>query len=140
MQRVVIDTNLFVSSLLNRRGAPAQVIDAWRQRKFILVISEGIIAEIHRVLSSSNIKQKYAISDQDIDEVLTLLTRETIYVTELEDVSGAIPNDPQDEIFLACALTGQADFILSGDKHLLGIQEYRGIPIITARQFLEKLD
>ena len=78
MLRVVVDTNLFVSSLLSRQGVPAQVIDAWRNRKYILVVSEAIIAEIRRVLSSPNIQRKYAISTQDIEELATLLNKETI--------------------------------------------------------------
>jgi len=51
----------------------------------------------------------------------------------------AIPDDPQDEIFLACALDGQADLIVSGDRHLLDLGKYHGIPILTARQFLDTL-
>ena len=139
MLRVVVDTNLFVSSLLSRQGVPAQVIDAWRNRKYILVVSEAIIAEIRRVLSSPSIQRKYAISTQDIEELATLLNKETILAPDLEEVSGAIPDDPEDEIFLACALDGQADLIVSGDGHLLDLRDYQGIPILTARQFLEEL-
>jgi putative PIN family toxin of toxin-antitoxin system len=138
--RVVIDTNLFISSLLNRRGAPARVIDAWRNRNYLLVVSEEIIAEIQRVIRSPSIQSKYSILDQDIDALLALLNRETLLVAGQADVTGAVPDDPHDEIFLACALDGKAGLIVSGDKHLLNLQEYQNIPILTAGQFLEKLN
>jgi putative PIN family toxin of toxin-antitoxin system len=91
-------------------------------------------------LSSPNIQRKYAISDQDINELVTLLNQETILLSDLPEVSGAIPDDPKDEIFLACAIDGQADLIVSGDRHLLNLRDYHDIPILTARQFLEELD
>ena len=138
MLRIVVDTNLFVSSLLSRHGAPAQVIDAWRNRQYLLVVSEPIITEIRRVISSSSIREKYTILDQDIEDLLILINQEALFVPGLADAMGAIPDDPQDEIFLACAVDGQADMIVSGDRHLLNLREYRAIPILTARQFLDQ--
>ena len=140
MLRVVVDTNLFVSSLLNRQGAPARVIDAWRNRNYLLVVSKAIITEIGRVISSPGIQSKYSILDQDIEALLVLLNQEALVVAGQADVAGAVPDDPQDEIFLACALDGKADLIISGDKHLLNLQEYQNIPILTAGQFLDKLN
>ena len=139
MLRIVVDTNLFVSSLLSRHGAPAQVIAAWRNRQYLLVVSELIITEIRRVISSPIIREKYAILDQDIEDLLILINQEALIVPGLADAMGAIPDDPQDEIFLACAVDGQADMIVSGDRHLLNLREYRAIPILTARQFLDQL-
>ena len=139
MLRVVVDTNLFVSSLLSRQGAPAQVIDAWRNRRYLLVVSEPIVNEIRRVISSPGIREKYAILDQDIEDLLLLVNQEALIVPGVANVMNAIPDDPQDEIFLACALDGQADLIVSGDRHLLDLGKYHGIPILTARQFLDTL-
>lgn len=140
MLRVVIDTNRFVSSLLNRQGVPARVIDAWRNRNYLLVVSEAIITEIRRVLTSPGIQSKYSILDQDIEALLLLLNQEALVVPGLAEVTGAVPNDPQDEIFLACALDGEADLIVSGDKHLLNLKAYQNIPILTANQFLDRLN
>ena len=56
------------------------------------------------------------------------------------DVAGTIPDDPDDEAILACAVDGLADLIVSGDRHLLDLIEFRGIPIVTVRTFLERLD
>jgi hypothetical protein len=140
MLRVVVDTNIFVSSLLSTTGAPAHVIDAWRMRKYLLVMSEPLIAEIQSVLSSARIRLKYSIDSKDIEEIVMLLRREALMVPGRENLPGAIPADPQDEIILACALEGEADFIVSGDHHLLDLKEYRGIPILKAREFLQELE
>ena len=139
MLRIVVDTNLFVSSLLSRQGAPAQVIDAWHNRRYLLVASEPIVTEIHRVISSPGIREKFAILDQDIEALLLLINQEALIVPGVANVMNAIPDDPQDEIFLACALDGQANLIVSGDRHLLDLGKYHGIPILTARQFLDTL-
>lgn len=55
------------------------------------------------------------------------------------DVSGSVPDDPDDEIVLACAMQGQADLIVTGDQHLLALGTFRGIPIVTVRSLLERL-
>jgi len=55
------------------------------------------------------------------------------------DLSGSVPDDPMDEMVLACALEAQADLIVSGDHYLLALGEYRGIPIVTVRDLLGRL-
>jgi hypothetical protein len=139
MLRAVVDTNIFVSSLLSKSGAPAQVIDAWRSRNYLLISCESIIAEIRSVLNSAPIRGKYGLQSQDIEEIVKLLQSEALLVPGEADVSGTIPLDPDDEIFLACALEAQADFIVSGDRHLLTLGEYQGIAILTAPEFLARL-
>lgn len=139
MLRVVFDTNLFVSSLLVKEGLAAQALDAWRARRFLLIISPAIIAEIAATLSYQRIRRKYNVTDEDIDELIDLLTADALLVPGKADVSGAIPADADDEIVLACAIDGAADFIASGDRHLLSLGHFRDIPIVTVREFLEQL-
>lgn len=140
MLKAVVDTNIFVSSLLSRVGTPAQVLDAWRSRYCLLVSCESIITEIRSVLFSAPIRNKYELQIQDIEEIVRLLHSEALLVPGNSKVSGAIPADPDDEIFLTCSLEAEADFIVSGDRHLLELKEYRGIPVLTAREFLERLE
>jgi hypothetical protein len=137
--RAVLDTNVFISSLLSRQGPPAQVLDAWRSREYLLLTSPEIIAETAAVLQSPHLRDKYSLSQEDVDQFLVLLRQDALVVPGVTDVSGAVPADPQDEIFLACAPDGQADVIVSGDKHLLELGEYQGIPILTVRRFLHRL-
>ncbi len=141
MLRVVLDTNVFVSSLLVSEGIPAQVLDAWRERRFLLVTSPEIMAEIRDTLTYPRIRRKYAITDEDIDQLLNLLEGDAIIVPgDREAVAGAIPDDPADEAVLACATEAGADLIVSGDRHLLDLGEYEGIPIHTVREFLDVLE
>lgn len=140
MLKVVLDTNIFVSSLLTKTGRPAIVIDAWRAGRYLLVTSRSIISEIKRVLDSPGIREKYSLGRNEIEKLILMLKSDAIVVPGLSPVAGAIPEDPTDEMFLAAALDATADLIVSGDRHLLQLGEYRGIPISTVRQFLELLE
>jgi putative PIN family toxin of toxin-antitoxin system len=139
MLRVVLDTNLFVSSLLVKSGLPAQAMDAWRERKYLLITSPTLIAEIVDTFSYERIRRKYLVADEDVAQLISLLEKDALVVPGRTEISGVIPNDPDDEQVLVCAVEGQADLIVSGDRHLLELEEYRGIPIVTARQFLQEL-
>ncbi len=139
MLRVVLDTNLFVSNLLIKSGLPAQAIDAWRERKYLLITSPALIAEIVKTLSYDRTRRKYLITNDDVTQLISLLEQDALIVPGRTNISGVIPDDPDDEQVLACAIEGQADLIASGDHHLLELEEYKGISIVTVRQSLEKL-
>ena len=140
MLRVVLDTNVFVSSLLSTQGLPAQVLHAWRKSRYMLVTSPPIIAEIVEVLESPRISKKYLIGQEDIEHLVDLLKTDTILVPGRAAVKGSVPQNPRDEMFLACAIDANADCVVSGDRHLLDLQTYRGIPILPVKEFAEKLD
>ena len=140
MLKAVLDTNVFVSSLLVKAGLPAQVLDAWRERRYLLVTSPAIIAEIRATLNYPRIRRKYAITDEDIEQLVVLLEQDALVVPGDADVAGSIPQDPADEMVLACAVEAQASAIVSGDRHLLDLDMYQDIPILTVRQFLERLE
>ncbi len=140
MLRVVLDTNVFVSSLLVKAGLPAQVLDAWRERRYLLLISPPLMAEIAATLRYPRIRRRYRIAGEDVVGLLDLLERDAILVTGEAEVGGAVPEDPADEMVLACALDGLADLIVSGDSHLLDLGEYAGVPILTVRQFPDRLE
>lgn len=139
MLKVVLDTNVFISSLLVQAGLSAQVLNGWRQRRYLLVTSPSIIAEIRAVLGYPRIHQKYAIADEDVEAVVALLEREALVVPGGMELERIIPEDPADERVLACAVEAGADCIVSGDHHLLNLGQYQGIPILTVREFLEQL-
>ena len=140
MLRAVLDTNVFASSLLNKTGAPARLLGAWQSGDYLLVISPPIIAEIKGVLELPRIREKYALTDNDISRLLDLLEKDSVLVPGLSHVNKIIPQDPTDEIFLACALDARADVIVSGDRHLLSLKAFEGIPIMTVKSFLDLLD
>lgn len=140
MIRAVFDTNIFVSSLLVKSGKPARALQAWRERQILLITSPALIAEIVQTLSYPRIRRKYAVSGADITELIDLLRHDALNVPGEADVAGAIPEDPDDEPVLACALDGAAEFIVSGDQHLLDLGVFQGIPIITVSELLERLE
>jgi uncharacterized protein len=139
MLRAVFDTNVLVSSVLLREGKPAQAIQAWREQRFLLVTSPALIRELRSTLSYERIRRKYNLTESDVDDVVALLDNDAIIVPGVADVWGAVPNDPDDDHVLACAVDGQADVIVSGDRHLLDLGSYNNIPIITVREFLDLL-
>jgi putative PIN family toxin of toxin-antitoxin system len=137
--RVVLDTNVFVSGLLSKTGLPAKILDAWRAGHYLLITSPPMVTEIKRVLETPRIREKYFITNGDIEQLIILLEKDALIVPGHTDVKNAIPDDPSDEMFLACAMDASADFIVSGDRHLLYISQYKGVPIITVNEFEEKL-
>lgn len=139
MLRVVLDTNVFVSGLLNKTGLPASILDAWRAGRYLLITSPAIISEITAVLESLWRGRKYLLTREDVAELTRLLEQDALVVPGQADVRGAIAEDPTDEMFLACALDAAADFIVTGDHHLLDLKSYRGIPIVTVQQFADQL-
>jgi putative PIN family toxin of toxin-antitoxin system len=139
MLRVVIEPNVFVSSLISRKGAPASLVQAWMEGFFDLVVSDAIITEIERVLSENRLKQVFNISEEHIARLVELLRKNTILVSGSAPVAGAVPPDTADEMFLAAALDGNADVIISGDKDLLEIISFQGMAILTPRQFLDQI-
>ncbi|MDZ7699267.1 MAG: putative toxin-antitoxin system toxin component, PIN family [Deltaproteobacteria bacterium] len=140
MLKIVLDANVFVSSLLTKTGRSAMVLDAWRAGRYLLVTSRSIISEIERVLSANHFQDKYGLSRMHIEGLVLLLENDAMVVPGLSPVAGTIPVDPADEMFLAAALDARADLIVSGDHHLLDLGEYKNTPISTVRGFLELLE
>lgn len=136
---VMIDTNVIVSSILSCKGAPAELLNAWRELRFLLLSSSAIVADVQAVMQYPHVRNKYHLSDEEIEQTVTLLEHDALLVAGDADVAGSVPVDPKDEMFLACALDGQADVIVSSDHHLSDLGIFRDIPIMTARQFLDRL-
>lgn len=139
MLRAVLDTNVIVSSVISKKGAPFLVIQAWQESRFLLVTSESIVKEIQRVLSKQTLKDTFAITDERIQRLGILLREDAVLAKGNVNIRSAIPEDPSDEMFLAAALNTGAKIIVSGDKHLLNLKSFQGIEILMPRQFLERL-
>jgi hypothetical protein len=135
---VVLDANLFVSAAIEPRGQPAQVLDAWRAGQFDVAVSDAIVAEIAEVLRRPRIRRRHRWTDERIADFVSLL-REVALLSPGELSLAVVADDPDDDMYLACALEAEADYILSGDDHLRQMGSFRGIPILSARQFLAVL-
>ncbi len=134
MIRAVLDTNVLISAFINRHGAPRHIFKAWQEGKFEIVTSLPLLLELDRALHYDRILRNYALSEDDIYVYLLLLGTQTIVVPALPDIGGVCA-DPEDDKFLACALVGQAQFVVSGDPDLLDVGTFAGARIITPRDF-----
>ena len=139
MLKVVLDTNIFVSALINPHGKPAQILDYVFENRIRLFISPPIVEELERVLSYPKLANRHGLEGEDLKEFVSYLLSITALVKE-EPLIEAILDDPSDNKYLSCALNAKADFIISGDAHLLNLGEYEGIRIITPAQLLEILE
>ena len=133
--KVVLDANIFVSATVASKGKPAQILDAWRDGYFDLLVREDIIEEIREVLHRPRIQKRHQWTKEEINHFLNGL-REFAIPTPGELVVEVIPDDPDDNMYVACAVEGEADYIVSGDRHLRKLGAYQGIPIVTPTQFL----
>lgn len=134
MIRFVLDTNVLLSIALPRNRLRS-LVEAWQEGRCRLLLSSEIFDEYLRVLTYP----KFRLPPDHIKRILEQEVRpyaELIHVTSQVNV---ITADPTDNKFLACAVDGHADVIVSGDRHLLVLKQYRGIAILTARQFLDSL-
>ncbi len=135
MRRAVLDTNVIVSGLIASKGTPAELLTAWRNRRFDLVIGPAILREIERVLRLPRIMKAYRLVPQDISDLIELLTSRAI-LTPGRLTIPPMSRDPEDDQILACAIEGHADYVVTGDKDLLSLVRYREIPIISPAAFV----
>jgi putative PIN family toxin of toxin-antitoxin system len=134
--QVVLDANVIVSGIICTKGAPAQVLASWQGERFDLVTSADILAELERVLHYPKLRERYRLPDEEIGPFLRLLRRHTVHI----EGEARLSIDPTDNRHLECAVAGKAQYIVSGDRHLLELKEYRGIQILTPREFLVALE
>lgn len=138
MIKAVFDTNVIVSGLIAHSGSPCEVLEAWRQGDIILVTSGAIVSEVARVLRRPFFRDKRHIGEEDIVRIARALTLGAQFV-QPEIHLQVVEDDPDDDRILECAVAGGADYVVSGDHHLLDLGRYRDIRIVTARQFLSIL-
>lgn len=127
--RVVIDTNVFVSSFFG--GNPRKVIDLWKQGKLSLCLSRAIIDEYTEVL------QRIGIEQTDLRALLQLFANgyNSLFAGKTPKLQ-IVKDDPDDDIFFECAVALKASHIISGDKAVLAIKKYVTIDVLTPQAFL----
>lgn len=135
MQRIVCDVGVVISGLLSRRGAPAELLDLWREGFFDVVISAQWIAEFDRVVARPKIARY--IDDDDAVELRDAFLRQGLLFGDPPGAVGLTP-DPGDDYLVALARVSGAGVLVSGDRHLLGLVEARP-PVVTPRAFLDRL-
>ena len=139
MLKVVIDINLFVSGLISKKGNPAKLLQLWHDRAFLLVISQAMVKEIERVLQYPRIRNKYNLKDQDLEQAVGTIKKFAVVLPDAIELD-VVKDDPDDNKVLACALAVQADYIVSGDSHLLKLGVFENIPIVTVKDFIDNIE
>ncbi len=138
--RVVVDTNLFISGLIIKSGHPHDLLSHWRKQSFVLLTSEQQRDELIDVLTRPKIVENYPLSKKEIAAILFLIDTTSIRV----EPKGKLPvevRDPKDEKILAVALSGNAGYLVTGDKDLLvlnGASKLGNLKILTVREFLDQ--
>ena len=134
--KIVVDTNIFVSGLLNPlSGKPAKLIDflPLRHKRYQLLVSKKIFKEYEDVINRFD-----RISSSKRKMLLAKIRAHSNWIKPQKTFT-VIKEDPDDNKFLECAVAGKADFIVSGDKHLLKLKEFHDIKIITIDKCLTLL-
>lgn len=139
MIRAVLDTNVLASATIGPQGHAARIVDRWRKRGFVLLISPVLLEELDEVLRYPRLRRRHGWSDERIDEYVQRL-KDTATVTPGQMVVSAVPEDPDDDALIACALEGQAQYLVTGDQHLLGLGRYEDVQVVTPAVFWQHLE
>jgi len=136
--RVVVDTNIVVSSYIVPVGAPARIMAAWRSEVFELVVSTWVLTEYEHSLNYPRVRRRHGLTPERIAQDVADI-RELALLVEPPSVPRVVPDDPDDDQILAVAVAGQAEYIVSGDPDLLNLHEYQGIRMLSPATFLALL-
>ncbi len=140
MIRAVLDANIDVSACIRPQGPPGRILRRLvDDQSFQLIGSGAIFDEVRRSLTYPKVRRYLSLSHEEIDRwviALALIAEPTEGCFKLR----AVENDPDDDKYLVAALEGRAGYLVSGDSDLLELHEYKGVRIVTAREFLSLLE
>ena len=136
--RAVVDTNILIRAVIRPQGTVGPLVLRLRQAEYTLLYSQPCLEELVDVLDRPRIREKYGLTDQDIQTVVGLILLRGEGVTPTERIRAC--RDPKDDKFLEMAVAGKADVIVSGDQDLLTLHPYAGIPIVGPSAFLRMLE
>lgn len=130
MKKIVLDTNVTIAAFF-WKGHSRTIYDLAHNKKLTMLLSRDMEREFIRVLGYP----KFGLSSKQIQPFIKNLRAIAEFLKTKTKIS-AITSDYTDNIFLECAVDGKADYIISGDKHLLNLGTFSGIRIVKPKQFL----
>jgi len=136
--RAVVDTNILIRALIKPQGTVGPVLTHLRDGDYTLLYADPLLDELIAKLTLPRIRNKYHLSDEDVETVLALILLRGEPVTPQRRITAC--RDPKDNIVLEVAVDGGADFIVTGDNDLLVLHPFEGIPIIGPAEFLRALE
>jgi len=128
--RVTADTNIIVSAL-NFSGNPARILDMAEAGEIRLSISDDILNEVQRVLQ----RPKFGWTQEQVDDAIRGLLLITLQVQPKQRID-VVKEDPTDNRIIECAAASGSEYLVSGDKHLLKIGQYKGVKVVTPADLL----
>ena len=134
MIKVVLDTNIFVSSIFWGKGNPHRVVEFALDKKIEVFTSVEILQELERVL-----KRDFNEPDELIQRQIGLIFEYAAVVIASKKLD-VIKADSDDNKNLECAIASGSDYIVTGDRHRLDIKEYEGVKIVKAKDFVEIIE
>jgi len=132
--KVVLDTNIVVSAAICEDGNPAKVFEMLLLEEITNHTTEQIIDEIKKVMARPKITKR--LSMVEVGFIVSNFERFSQKI-KTKEVINEVKDDPDDNKFIECAVAASADYIITGDEHLLKIEEFRGIRIVSCTEFLE---
>lgn len=131
MLRIVLDTNVFVSAII-RNGKPRKLFQLGIDGKYKILISKEILDELSEVIQ----RPKFKMTSEDIVRIVSALmeTAENVPVTSNFKAIGI---DPDDNIMINTAHDGKADYIVSGDKDIKDLKNFKKIKIVSVDEMLK---
>ena len=139
MTRIVVDSNVVISSILSPAGPPAKVLAAVRRGIAELVVSRPILREYARALAYPRLVSRHGLTEEAQAAESRLLAQLAVEVNP-PSVPRVVPEDPDDDIFIATAMEGRADYLVTGDQPLLRAARAMGITAVSPGDFLAILD
>jgi putative PIN family toxin of toxin-antitoxin system len=130
--RVVLDTNVLISALLFK-GELSRIVGLWQKGKIVPVISKETFGELKTVLEYP----KFSLSRGEIE---SLIEHEILPFFEVVNTSKHVKGacrDPEDDKFISCALSANADCIVAGDKDFSDLKKYQSVRVIPASDFIK---
>jgi putative PIN family toxin of toxin-antitoxin system len=130
--RIVLDTNVLISAIFFS-GPPYKILKAWKEKPIQFIIAAEIFAEYVGV--AENLSNNYVTVN--ISEILNLIAMHSEIVQPVV-LKTQVCEDRDDDKFIACALSGEVEVIVSGDNHLLALNGFKGIKIIKPKSFFKE--
>ena len=133
MIRVVVDTNVFISSFFG--GNPRRIIDLWKSGEIILCLSRPIVDEYIEVLRRLGLQ-----NEKELEELLSLFAHgfHIVYTANTPKI-GVVEEDPDDDKFFECAVALKAKFVITGDKAVKNVKDYMNIKVVNPTEFLRSI-
>ena len=141
MPKAVLDSSILVSAFIAPQTELMLLLRLPLRHRYELVLSKDILTETAESLLTKESTRRYAeYTDEDVHAYLAWLLSVATLIDEVPELL-AVPNDPKDNMVIATAVAGKADYLVTGDrKHLLPMKEYQGICILSPRSFLDLLE